>query len=100
MSYKTVVAEPDNATYLDTYGWILYLMGKPQEAKPHFKRAMLYGGKDSPVILDHYAEVLFALGEYPLARVYWDNALKINNGEVEDLQERVARRKQQMEKGK
>lgn len=100
MSRKTIEAEPDNATYLDTYGWILYLMGKPQEAKPHFKRAMLYGGKDSPVILDHYAEVLFALGEYPLARVYWDNALKINNGEVEDLQERVARRKQQMEKGK
>lgn len=100
MSHKAILAEPDNATYLDTYGWILYLMGRPEEAKPHFKRAMLYGGKDSPVILDHYAEVLFALGEYPMARVYWDKALKINNGEVDGLQERVVKRKQQMEKGK
>ena len=100
MSRKTIEKEPDNATYLDTYGWILYLMGKPEEAKPHFKRAMLFGGKESPVILDHYAEVLFALGEYPLARVYWDMALKINNGEIEDLESRVEKRKQQMEKGK
>ena len=100
MSRKTIDVEPDNATYLDTYGWILYLMGKPEEAKPHFKRAMLYGGKDSPVILDHYAEVLFALGEYQMARVYWDKALKINGGEVADLEERVAKRKRQMEKGK
>lgn len=100
MSRKVIEKEPDNATYLDTYGWILYLMGKPEEAKSHFKRAMLFGGKESPVILDHYAEVLFALGEYPLARVYWDMALKINNGEIEDLESRVEKRKQQMEKGR
>ena len=100
MSRKTIEKEPDNATYLDTYGWILYLQGKPEEAKPHFKRAMLFGGKESPVILDHYAEVLFALGEYPLARVYWDMALKINNGEIKDLEEKVAKRKQKMEEGK
>lgn len=100
MSKTVIEKEPDNATYLDTFGWILYLMGKPEEAKPHFKRAMLYGGKDSPVILDHYAQVLFALGEYSLARVYWDKALKINNGEIKDLEERVSKCKQQMEKGK
>lgn len=98
MSAKTVAAEPDNATYLDTYGWILYCLGRPQDAKPHFKRAMLYGGKESPVILDHYAEVLFSLGEYTMARVYWDKALLINNGEIPDLEERVQRRKQQMKK--
>ena len=28
MSKKTIEAEPDNATYLDTYGWILHLLGK------------------------------------------------------------------------
>lgn len=100
MSRRTVEAEPDNATYLDTFGWILYCMGRPKEAKPHFKRAMLYGGKESPVILDHYAEVLFALGEYPMAKVYWEKALLINNGEIPDLEERVARRKLQMNKEK
>ena len=98
MSRKTIEAEPDNATYLDTFGWILFLQGKPEEAKTHFKRAMLYGGKESPVIMDHYAEVLFALGEYDRAMVYWNMALQIDNGEIAGLKERINLRKQQMKK--
>ena len=98
MSHKTIEAEPDNATYLDTFGWILFLMGRPEDAKPHFKHAMLYGGKDSAVILDHYAEVLFALGEYDRAMVYWNQALRKNDGGIKDLEERINLRKQQMKK--
>ena len=98
MSRKTIEAEPDNATYLDTFGWILFLMGRPEDAKPHFKHAMLYGGKDSAVILDHYAEVLFALGEYDRAMVYWNQALRKNDGGIKDLEERINLRKQQMKK--
>ena len=70
MSLVTVTREPDNATYLDTYGWILYLQGKYSEAKPYFKHAMIYGGKDSATILSHYAAVLEALGEKDLAKYY------------------------------
>lgn len=99
MSRKTVEAEPDNATYLDTFGWILYLQGKALEAKPFFKKAMLYGGKDSAVIMDHYAEVLYALKEFDLAFVYWNLAKKKNSdGEIPDLDERVALRKKEMER--
>lgn len=70
MSLVTVTKEPDNPTYLDTYAWILYLRGKAAEAKPYFKHAMLYGGKDSAVILMHYALVLEKLGEKDLASYY------------------------------
>ena len=70
MSADTVKQYPDNATYLDTYAWILHLLGRSAEAKPHFKHAMLYGGKDSDVVLDHYAEVLETLGEKDLAVYY------------------------------
>lgn len=70
MSKKTVDKEPDNPTYLDTYGWILHLLGKDQEAKTCFKHAMLYGAKESATCLEHYAEVLDALGETDLAKVY------------------------------
>lgn len=95
MSGKTVDAEPDNPTYLDTYGWILYLQGNPREAKGFFKHAMLYGGKDSAVILDHYAEVLYALGEYDMAFLYWRQALaKDWREEIPDLEERVAHRRE------
>ena len=93
MSKKTIEAEPNNSTYLDTFGWILYLQGKPEQAKPHFKQAMLYGGKDSPVVLDHYAEVLYALKEYDMALVYWNLARQKNDGDIPDLDERIESRR-------
>lgn len=74
MSKITVDSEPDNPTYLDTFGWILYLKGRNTEAKAIFKHAMLYGGRDSAAILDHYAEVLYSMKEYELAYIYWNQA--------------------------
>ena len=97
MSRKTVEAEPDNSTYLDTFGWILYLRGELTEAKSFFKNAMLHGGKESAVILDHYAEVLFALKEYDLAFVYWNLALqKDTEGEIPDLKQKIEAKKKEV----
>ena len=38
---------------------------------------MLYGGKESPVMLQHYAEVLKALGEDDSAEVYLNMAKRL-----------------------
>lgn len=70
MSRITIEQEPDNATYLDTCAWILHLLHKDAEAKPMLKHAMVFGGRDSKVILGHYAEVLKALGEIELSNYY------------------------------
>ena len=72
MSRRAVELAPDNASYLDTYGWLLFLLKKPKDAKPVFKHAMLYGGKDSAVVLEHYSKVLEALGEKDLS-IYYKN---------------------------
>ena len=74
MSKKAVELEPDNASYLDTIGWILHLKGKNEDAKAYFKRAMIYGGKDSYECLNHYAQVLEALKETDLSRYYYELA--------------------------
>ena len=79
MSKKTIEQEPDNATYLDTFAWILHLMGRDLEAKPFFKHAMLYGGKESAVILRHYATVLEALGEADTAKIYHNQAGRLDS---------------------
>lgn len=100
MAAHAVELAPTEPTYLDTYGWILHLRKKDAEARPIFQKAMGYGGKDSPVMLDHYAEVLFRLGEYSLAKEYWRQAMAKNNGEIPDLEERVARREKEMAGGK
>lgn len=40
MSRRTIDAEPDNANSLDTYAWILHLMGRDAEALPHMQKAV------------------------------------------------------------
>jgi hypothetical protein len=39
---------------------------------------MLYGGNESAVILDHYADALFATGERALADIYWEQADRLD----------------------
>ena len=77
MSLKTIQQEPDNPTYVDTYAWLLHLVGRDVEAKAMFKHAMLYGGRESRTILEHYATVLATLGETDLANVYFKQARAI-----------------------
>jgi len=67
---KVIEVEPENPTYLDTYGWVLHKQKKNADAKAVFKKAMLYGGKDNAEVLLHYAEVLDSLGDKSLAEAY------------------------------
>ena len=39
MSYKTIKAEPKNATYLDTYAWILFMQQRYSEARIYIDQA-------------------------------------------------------------
>jgi tetratricopeptide (TPR) repeat protein len=103
MSKITIDNEPDNATYLDTYGWILYLQGNYAEARKQFQHALAYGGTDNPVMLDHYSEVLFALKEYDLAFLYWDKALEAakrqgDTEQIEKLQKKIEVKKEMSKK--
>ena len=40
LSRRTVDAEPDNANSLDTYGWILHLLGRDADALPYLRKAV------------------------------------------------------------
>ena len=76
MSKKAIELEPSSSTFLDTFGWILYLQKKYTEARAIFRQCLAAGGKNSGVTLDHYADVLYALGEYDTASIYWEQALE------------------------
>ncbi len=71
---------PDNASYLDTYGWILYKMGKYQDAKIWIDKALLHGGQGSDAILEHQGDILFRLNDIEGAKTYWQKAKKAGNG--------------------
>lgn len=65
MSLATIKAEPNNATYLDTYAWILYLQGRYTEAKIYIDMAVknLDPKEDNHVVLDHQKAITDRAGD-------------------------------------
>lgn len=74
MSYRTVKAEPENATYLDTYAWILFEKARYTEARIYIDQAMKNGGDTSQVIVEHCGDIYYMLGEKEKALEYWKKA--------------------------
>jgi len=59
MSYKTIKAEPKNATYLDTYAWILFMEGRYSEAKIYIDQALqnMEESESNDVIKEHAEKI-------------------------------------------
>ena len=75
---------PNNASFNDTYGWILYQQGKFVEAEKWIKKSLSNGGENSGTVLEHYGDVIYKLNkEDARALEYWNRA-KVT-GEYSDL---------------
>jgi len=85
MSSKLVGRYPENATYLDTHGWVLYVRGDYKEARKFLEKAVTIDDKDGTVI-EHYGDVLFQLGDVEGAINEWERALQ--KGEASELLEK------------
>ena len=81
MSYKTVKAEPENATYLDTYAWILFEKKRYTEARIYIEQAMKNGGDSSQVIVEHCGDIYYMSGEKEKALECWKKADGMENKE-------------------
>lgn len=93
MAGRAVALEGNNPTYLDTYGWVLYKLGRIAEAKKTMQLAISLDGGRSADLQLHYGDILAAAGERFMAEVYWRKALE--NG-YEDP-EAITRRFEQLE---
>lgn len=74
MSYRTVKAESDNETYLDTYAWILFEKGRYTEARIYIEQALRNKGDKSRTIVEHAGDIYYMLGEKDKALEYWKKA--------------------------
>ena len=78
MSFKTVKAEPKNATYLDTYAWILFMQKRYSEAKIYIDQALQnMGDMDAPgneVIIEHAGDIYALNKEMERALSLWRDA--------------------------
>jgi tetratricopeptide (TPR) repeat protein len=69
------VAEPDNAAIIDSYGWVLFRLGRSSEAVVQLRRA--FALQKDPEIAAHLGEVLWMMGNKDEARRYFDEARKL-----------------------
>jgi tetratricopeptide (TPR) repeat protein len=73
---KAVELAPDTGAYIDSLGWVLYKMGRYEEALPQLRRAAELV-KDDATVFDHLGDVLFKLGKRDEAIVQWRRAHEI-----------------------
>lgn len=93
MSGITVKAEPTNATFLDTYGWVLFKQGAYTMAKIYIENAVKYSEDDpSAEVLEHYGDVLYKVGEKEEALEQWKKAKELG-GDSKTLEKKIKRKK-------
>ena len=78
MSYKTIKAEPKNATYLDTYAWILFMQGRYAEAKIYIDQALQNDSDSNAVITEHAGDIYIQNKEPERAVELWNEALLLD----------------------
>lgn len=78
---RALAVEPDNPSYLDSRGWILFRMKRVTDAEAALRRAAAALPANS-VVQAHHADALAALGRRDEAAAAWQRAL---DGDGEDI---------------
>lgn len=77
MIEKAVSLDPQNGAFLDSYAWVLFRLGRHDEALIQMKEALKYDESDA-VLYDHQGDIYSALTSHELARESWIKALEID----------------------
>jgi tetratricopeptide (TPR) repeat protein len=88
MSYRTIIENPENGTFLDTYAWVLFKSGEYKEAEMHINKALQKGGLNNPDINEHAAEIHMKLESYHIARSFYEKAI-ILGGDKDKLEDKL-----------
>lgn len=90
MSAKVIAAEPKNATYLDTYAWILYRLGRYADAKIYIDQTLKFvsDSTSSNTLYEHAADIYAALGDYGSAASFCEKAVK-QGGDAKALEKKI-----------
>ncbi len=90
MSAKTVLAEPENDTYLDTYAWVLFKRKEYSQALYYIKLAVKYSREPSGVLYEHYGDILYYSNDGNQAVEMWKKALEIGGEDPEVLRSKIS----------
>ena len=90
MSAKAVKAEPKNATYLDTYAWILYKQKRYAEAKIYIDMALKFtaDSTNDATLREHAGDIYVGLKNYTSAVEFYKQALQ-QGGDIKMLNRKI-----------
>ncbi|RMG19504.1 MAG: hypothetical protein D6730_21420 [Bacteroidetes bacterium] len=84
--HKIIENQPDVPLYQATYGWILFRLGKLQQASQWLEKAARKSR--SPQILEQYGDVLFKMGDQEKAKLQWQKAIEAGAEQL-DIQQKL-----------
>ena len=87
MITRALALSEKNATYLDTMAWVLYKLGRYDEAKKYMQQALSLDRSRGAEYALHYGDILHALGEEFMAKTYWRKALE-RGADKEEIERR------------
>ncbi|MEQ9405441.1 MAG: tetratricopeptide repeat protein [Cyclobacteriaceae bacterium] len=90
MSTRLIELHPENPTYLDTHGWVLYVNGKYKESRKFLEKAVSLD--EDGTVFEHYGDVLFQLGDIDGAIKQWEKARDLGEAS-ENIDKKIADRK-------
>ena len=78
MSRRSNELQPDNASFEDTFAWVLFRQKKYPEAKTWMEKAIKHN-KNSAGLNEHYGDVLYFLDDTENAVKYWKTAKQLGS---------------------
>ena len=80
MATHAIELDPKSIYYADTYAWVLYKLGRYQDAEKAMKKCLDMDKNPSGSNYEHYGDILFKLGKTADAVTYWGKAAKAGGG--------------------
>ncbi|HQG36978.1 MAG TPA: hypothetical protein PK094_07235, partial [Bacteroidales bacterium] len=74
--------EPENATYLDTYAWILFKMGKIKKSLEIMEKILSNKNNNDAEYFEHYGFMLKAGNKCNEAIEVWKKAIEIDTSKT------------------
>lgn len=88
---QAVRLDPENTANMDTYGWVLFRLGRYEEARFWIEKAVKGDDNPSGEVLEHLGDVFFELNDVDKAVKYWKKALKTGNAS-EKVEQKIKER--------
>ncbi len=95
LSRRTIEAEPTNATFLDTYAWVLFRKKDYERARTFIDSTLHHDTDPSATIYEHAGDIYYRCNRTAEAITFWKTALTLTKEKAlrQRLQRKIKRRR-------